>query len=68
MGANWANEVGQVKAILIAQGSGYESEELGVGYGHESECVQSSVNSAHHLLCYVIDGSSTLSSTPHYRW
>jgi len=35
MGANWANEIGQVQAILIAQGSGYESEELGVGYGHE---------------------------------
>jgi hypothetical protein len=36
VGANWADKVGQVKAILIAQRGCYESQELRVGYGHES--------------------------------
>jgi hypothetical protein len=35
VGANWADEVGQVKAILVAQGGCYQSQELGVSYGHE---------------------------------
>jgi len=37
VGANWADEVGQVKAILVAQGGCYESQEMGVSYGHESQ-------------------------------
>ena len=37
MGANRADEVGQIKAVLITQGISYESEELGVSYGHQSE-------------------------------
>jgi hypothetical protein len=36
MGANRADEVGQVEAILVAQGSGYEGQELSVSYGHQS--------------------------------
>jgi len=37
MGANWADEIGQIEAILVTQSSGYQSEELGVSYGHESQ-------------------------------
>jgi hypothetical protein len=36
MGANGADEVGQIEAILVTQGGSYQSEELGVTYGHES--------------------------------
>jgi len=36
VGVNRANKVGQVKAILVTQGCGYQSEELGVSYGHET--------------------------------
>lgn len=36
VGANRADEVGEVKAILIAQCGCYQSQELRVGYGHES--------------------------------
>jgi hypothetical protein len=34
VGANRADEIGQIKAVLVTQGSGYQSEELGVSYGH----------------------------------
>ena len=34
MGAYWANEVGEVKAILVTQCSSYESQELGVSHRH----------------------------------
>jgi hypothetical protein len=37
VGANWADEVGQIKAVLVAQGGCYQSQELGVSYGHESQ-------------------------------
>jgi hypothetical protein len=36
VGTNRADEVGQIKAVLITQGSRYQSEELGVSYGHEA--------------------------------
>jgi hypothetical protein len=46
VGANRADEVGQVEAILVAQGGCDQSQKLGVSYGHEfgSECVQPKSN------------------------
>jgi hypothetical protein len=34
VGANGAYKIGQIKAVLVTQGGGYQSEELGVRYGH----------------------------------
>jgi hypothetical protein len=36
VGTNRADKVGQIKAVLITQSSVYQSEELGVSYGHEA--------------------------------
>jgi hypothetical protein len=37
VGADWADEVGQVKAVLVAQGGCYQSQELGVSWHDESK-------------------------------
>ena len=34
VGANGADEICQIKAVLVMQSSSYQSEELGVSYGH----------------------------------
>ena len=44
VGANWADEVGEVKAVLIAQCGCYQSQELSVGYGHDCLDQKSNIN------------------------
>ena len=51
VGANWADEVGQVEAILVAQGGCDQSQKLGVSYGHES--VQQNAESRADLIDYI---------------
>ena len=74
VGANRADEIGQIKAVLVTQGGGYKSEELGVSYGHLSESEESRLQTLlksrcdAHLIDYVRYGSSTVSPTSPYRW